>query len=203
MYSSSNTLFVQDLNRKILICKQLFYWFIAILKYCQLLFAQMSFNNIWRKYAYKTNFFLAYNGLIMCTELYANRVVNQTNGLVDIMRCIYIAHWAPLAPLTPAEPHWPSLSPKDSCWAHPLTSTESHWAKCSLHLPPLSYIHPSVTHNDSFLSQMSPIWPQIPLNNIRLFPNCLKRPQPNQLCKLSSMYATFPPKKATNHALWP
>ena len=151
-----------------------------------------------------------------CDHIYIN--VNRVS-----IGWIYIAHWAPLtptdshwAPLTPTEPHWPSRSPtvpqrlplstltdpSDLYWA-PLTSTESHSAKCSLHLPPLSYIHPSVTHNDSFLSQMSPIWPQIPLNNIRLFPNCLKRPQPNQLCKLSSMYATFPPKKATNHALWP
>ena len=131
--------------------------------------------------------------------------------------------------LSPTEPHWLSLSPTEPKWAPliltelhwapktplsiptdpsdhywaPLTSAESHWAKCSLHLPPLSYIHPSVTHNDSFLSQMNHIWPQIILNNIRLYPNCLKRPQPNQLCQLSSMYATFPSKKATNHALWP
>ena len=74
-------------------------------------------------------------------------------------------HWAPLI-LTELHRlqslHWaPSLTP--------LTSPESHWAKCRLHLPPLSYIHPSVTHNDSFLSQMNPII----LNNIRLFLNCL------------------------------
>ena len=77
--------------------------------------------------------------------------------------------------------HWPPLSPKDSHWTSPtptdpqLTSSdlywapdESHWAKCSLHLAPLSYIHPSVTHNDPCLSQMNPIWPQITLNNFRL-----------------------------------
>ena len=109
--------------------------------------------------------------------------------------CIYIAHWPPLSP---TDLHWPPLSPTDTHWA-PLNVTESHWApktptvpqrlpwarsltlaKCSLHLPPLSYIHPSVTHNDSFLSHINLIWPQITLNNIRLSPNCLKRPQPNQ-----------------------
>ena len=104
-------------------------------------------------------------------------------------------HWAPpsptdphRAPLSPTDPHWTPLNLKYSRWAHPtdpsnlysasLTPTESHWAQCSLHLPPLTYIHPSVTHNDSFLSQGNPIWPKITLNNIGLSPNCLKRPQP-------------------------
>ena len=59
MYSSSNVLFVQGLN-----IITLFYCFIAICKYCQLLFTQVSFNNIWRKYACKIIFF-TYNGLIM------------------------------------------------------------------------------------------------------------------------------------------
>ena len=113
------------------------------------------------------------------------------------------SHWAPKTPTVPQRLPLSTLTdPSDLYWA-PLTSTESHWAKCSLHLPPLSYIHPSVTHNDSFLSQINLIWPQITLNNIRLSPSCLKRPQSNQWCQLSSMYATFPSKKATNHALWP
>ena len=67
---------------------------------------------------------------------------------------------------------------------------------------PLSYMYPSVTHNDYLLSQMNPIWPQITLNNFRLSSNCLKRPQPNQLCQLSSASATFPSKKATNEYLF-
>ena len=92
------------------------------------------------------------------------------------------------APPTPTGPQWTS---NDLYWA-PLTPTKSFWAQCSLHLAPLSYIHPSVTHNDPFLSQMNPIWPQITLNNFRLSPNCLKRPQLNQLCQLSSTSASFP-----------
>ena len=122
-------------------------------------------------------------------------------------------HWAPTepycAPLTITDLHWARKTPlstptdpSDLYWAQ-LTSTESYWAKCSIHLLPLIYIHPSVTHNDSFLSQMNHIWPQIILNNARLSSNCLKRLQPNQLFQLSSMYAIFPSKKATNHALWP
>ena len=58
--------------------------FIAILKFCQLLFAQVSFNNIWRKFTCKRKIFFTYNRLIVRTGQYAKRVINKTNGLVDI-----------------------------------------------------------------------------------------------------------------------
>ena len=111
-------------------------------------------------------------------------------------------YWAPKTPIEHHRPPTdPQLSSNDLYWT-PLTPTESHWAQCSLHLAPLSYMYPSVTHNDYLLSQMNPIWPQITLNNFRLSSNCLKRPQPNQLCQLSSTFATFPSKKATNEYLF-
>ena len=56
-------------------------------------------------------------------------------------------------------------------------STKSHW-------PQLNHNDPLMTHSHTCLAKVTPIWPQISLNNRWLSPTCLKGPQSNQFQRL-------------------
>lgn len=115
-----------------------------------------------------------------------------------------------------SEPHWSPLASIELQW-HSWTSTKPHWLKWPPEIstdpndpnwvlfspmkpplklidPPLSCRDPLLTHNDTCLSKMNPMWLQIILINSRFSFNCFEERQPKQFHQLPSSSAVFPSK---------
>ena len=115
--------------------------------------------------------------------------------------------------MSSTDPHWPPLSssdthgPPQSLTDSQMTSRDLYWSKWSqlssikpneapteAHWPPLSCRDPLLTHNDTCLSKMTPMWLQITLINSRFSLKCFKGRQPKQFHQLPSTSAVFPSK---------
>ena len=147
-------------------------------------------------------------GRTVTSSKYTLKVV-QVNELKKLCKteCTCIAQWAPLipiglhwAPVTLMDLHEASLTLK---WPPEISTdpNDPNWVLFSPMKPPLKLIDPPLscrdpllTHNDTCLSKMTPMWLQIILINSRFSFNCFEERQPKQFHQLPSSSAVFPSK---------